>query len=627
MCGIAAELALVGRPSANGLEAVRRMQRAQIHRGPDGTTELRYGPLTLSFARLALVDVANGGQPFVSHDGDVVVVVNGEIYNHHEIRRELAHVRWTSGSDCEAVLHLYEDDPGSVPRRLEGMFAAIVYDRRRQTLTAFCDRFGIKPLFWMRARDRLLLASEVKALNAHPLVTAGIDWPRSLMDPQLLGAPRLYDQPPISFFAGVELLPAATEIVVNARSGLVSSRRYWVPPGSPEASLPASDAASAYEAALRRSVRGCVLQSERDVGVFLSGGVDSGLVAAMAAADRPPLTYSIRTFSTEANGDADGAVRTADALGLVHRELNFDASRVWTPEEYLRVLYVCETPLTGPEQLFKYELHRAVRADNANVRVVISGQGSDEFNGGYTSMLAPAEEGWAGFIATLRLLSELGDVDPIRQTWQDLVGPLLQTERVSSRVAYGSEDVLWDRYVKTKCRDLQMYNNWHEDRTAAAHGSEGRVPFLDHSVVEAALSLEPKQRQQLFWDKAILRTIAGRWLPESVAGAAKVPLFYGSGERHARNLILETMLARDAELVRLAFSDPEAPVKADSMIGALRTARRSAGSNVTWVLLTRLVNLGLLDALARHKIVEPPELDRPLPIRTYVPERSRARRS
>lgn len=618
MCGIAAELLLVGQPSPENAAFVGAMHEAQAHRGPDGTTIIQHGVATVAFDRLALVDRYHGDQPFWSHDGEVVVVVNGEIYNHEEIRHELPGAGWVSGSDCEAVLRLYEDDPTSVPSRLEGMYAAIIFDRRRGVLTAFTDRFGIKPLFWKRLRDRILLASEIKALQAHPLAEVTIDWPTALVDPQLLGEMALYDRLPTSFYAGVELVPAATEVVFDVRSGSMAHRCYWTPPNTAEANWPAHLAVARYAEALEESVRRCTIQSEREVGVFLSGGVDSGIIAAIAAVYRQIRTYSLRTFSTVANGDADRAILTARSLGVAHQQLDLDAAGPWTPEQYLRVLYICETPLTGPEQLFKYELHRAIRADNDDVRVLLTGQGSDEFNGGYSSLLAPPGTGWPGFMGTLQILAELVQLQPVYQKWRDTVGPVLSLDGLRRYLGTASEGVLWDRYVRMKYCDLQMFNNWHEDRTSAAHGSETRVPFLDRAVVESALSLDPRERAVQFWDKTLLRTIASRWLPDVVAKAKKVPMFYGVGEQHARNIVLDVMLAQDGELVRMAFDGHDTPIDAKAIIEKMQLARRSPGTNVNWVLLTRLVNLGLLDALARGRLEVPAEVERPLVLRSYV---------
>jgi asparagine synthase (glutamine-hydrolysing) len=564
-----------------------------------------------------LVDRECGGQPFRSEDGNVLAAVNGEIYNHRDIRRQLGGIRWRSGSDCEVVLRLYESDPVSMPLRLRGMFAAVIYDANRGALVMLTDRLGIKPLFWARAGDRVLLASEIKALQGSPSVATRIDWRTALADEGLLGGMSLYERPPTSYYDGVNVVPAGTEVVVHVGSGTVASRRYWAVPGSEGAGRPAAASTRSYEEALVEAVRGCVTQSESDVGVFLSGGVDSGLVAAMGAKEREVRSFSVRTVSTSWNGDADGAARTAGALGLVHRELDFDLGGPWAPEEYLRVLYACETPLTGPEQLFKYELHRAIRATDNGVRVVLTGQGSDEFNGGYSATLGPPGEGWSGFMGTLRLLDEVGEGTAIRDGLQELVGSALRMDGLG-RCVGRCDAVLWDRYVATKCRDLQMYNNWHEDRTAAAHGTESRVPFLDHDVVDAALGVVPDERERQFWDKAMLRAIARRWLPIRVAEAPKVPLFYGAGEWHARNLVLDVMLARDGELVRLAFDGPSAVLDAEAVISAMELARRSAGRNVAWVLLTRLVNLGLLDGLAHGTVGVPREIERELHMRTYA---------
>src|ERR671914_2110095 len=204
MCGIGAILDPAG---STAPEAARRMVESLRHRGPDGEGVRRLGPLTLAHTRLAIIDVEGGDQPLDSEDGSVTAVVNGEIYNHLELRRRLegrGH-RFATRSDCEVVVHAYEEHGPEFVRELNGIFALVLWDARRRTLVAARDELGVKPLYWWSDGSRLALASEVSALLAAGVVTPGVD--RIALDHYLacrfVPAPR-------TLFEGVSKLPAAS---------------------------------------------------------------------------------------------------------------------------------------------------------------------------------------------------------------------------------------------------------------------------------------------------------------------------------------------------------------------------------------------------------------------------------
>jgi asparagine synthase (glutamine-hydrolysing) len=226
MCGIAA---ILDPAEASNGDAARRMVEVLRHRGPDGEATRRIGPLTLAHTRLAIIDVEGGDQPLDSEDGAVTAIVNGEIYNHRELRTELEHRghRFATDSDSEVVVHAYEEKGLRFVRELNGIFAFLLWDARRNRLLAARDPFGVKPLYWWSDGRRLGLASEVTALIAAGLVEPRVD--QVALDHFL--ACRFVPSPR-TLFAGVQKLPPASTLVAGA-DGDVRIDSYREPPDGP----------------------------------------------------------------------------------------------------------------------------------------------------------------------------------------------------------------------------------------------------------------------------------------------------------------------------------------------------------------------------------------------------------
>jgi asparagine synthase (glutamine-hydrolysing) len=373
MCGIGAILDPAGSTSP---EAGQRMLDALRHRGPDGEGVRRTGPLTLAHTRLAIIDVAGGDQPLDSEDGFVTAVVNGEIYNHLELRERLERAghRFATGSDCEVVVHAYEEHGPGFARELNGIFALVLWDARRRTLLAARDEFGVKPLYWWSDGARLALASEVGALIAAGVVQPAVD--RTSLDHYLacrfVPAPR-------TLFEGVSKLPAAS--LLTAQEGAVPRVEcYREPPGKPfeagaEQEL-AAELAERFEAAVRRQ-----MMSDVPYGAFLSGGVDSAaVVAAMAGSEAgPPSTFTIG-FPGEGSSfdEREYAAASARAIGSRHSDTGMEATGFL--EELARCVPRLEEPCGIPSAGALLQLSRFAAG---SVKVVLAGQGADEPHGGY----------------------------------------------------------------------------------------------------------------------------------------------------------------------------------------------------------------------------------------------------
>ena len=614
MCGIAG-LASFGSAAADprDLATVRRMVGVLAPRGPDDEVVLSRGPLTLGFARLAVVDVAGGRQPFESPDGSVVLAVNGEIYNHRELAARLpTGTRLRSRSDGEVLLHLYQAHGLAFLAEVRGMFAVAVWDRTRNRLILARDRFGIKPLYYHRRASGIAFASEIKALLADPGCPRGVDWDRALRDPALTWEPiRTSERRALTWFTGVESVPPGGILQVDLTSGTVTEQSYWeLPDFTGPATSPLSDGefVAQYGTLLRSSVEDC-LMSDAEIGVLLSGGIDSASIAALAGRQADLHTFSVLSATTIVNGDAEHAHLVAGRLGRPNHQVLFEGDRVPGAEQWRRLVWLQESPLCGAEQYYKYELYRYAKRVRPGLKVMLLGQGSDEFNGGYSADMSGGGE-WPGFLeglAAMRTRARL-QRDPQLATWWDVGGrPLLQ-DNVLVPAEDGSDDGSDDyaAFVRQKYRDIDQYNCWHEDRSAAANGVEARVPFLDHRMVEFLAAIPAARRADLLWDKRILRAAMTGELPSRIVGRPKAPFVLGAGREHADRLIagLFARSGRDLLDEALSGSSAAAVLDADGMRAALDRIADGRDLDTADTVL-RLLNLGLLESM----LSSPPSME------------------
>ena len=552
----------------------------------------------LAFTRLSIVDPEGGDQPLTSVDGSVALIANGEVYNHRELRATLpAGARPRTDSDCEVLVPLYQRDGVRFLDSVRGIFAVVIWDRARGRLILARDRFGIKPLYFHRNAERVVFASEIKALFADPDCPRRLDWQQCLGDQLTTLAPAFEHAAPVTHFEGIESVPAGAVLEIDVRTGEARLHRYWrLPSFRDGADASPAELVAAYGTALRASVAESCM-SDADIGLFLSGGVDSAAVAAFATA--PELhTFTVLNGGTLANGDGEYAHRVARHLGLPNHQLAFPVGRVPSSQEWKDLLWLVESPLCGPEQFYKYQLHRFARSIRPDLKVMLLGQASDEFNGGYSAGLAQGGD-WGDFAANLRQMARRRALyeRPQLAPWWEGRYPLLTDEALGA----GAAGLLTDPYqafVAWKYRDIQQYNNWHEDRTAAGNGIEARVPFLDHRVVEAAAAVPVALRARLLWDKHILRAALDPVLPAEFVRRPKVAFYYGPGQRQVHRTFI-AMLSQDGEaLVDEALSGPVATrvINADGVRNTLRWLRDEPGGAPVELLL-RVLNVGLLEQL------------------------------
>jgi len=582
-------------------DVLRRMAEALRPRGPDDMQFALLGQACMSFTRLAIIDPAGGRQPFVGAAGKVVLAANGEIYNYRELRQRIRPpARFRSESDCEVLLHLYLQEGLDFLRHVRGMFGIAVIDLREQRLLLARDRIGIKPLYLHRTGDTVLFGSEIKALFEHPACPRELDWARALADQSLSSAPVMVDDDPITWFSGIEYVPPATMLDISLRDGTTRSHRYWTIPEPGDAdAAPPDHYPELLAELLAASVQECLI-ADAEIGVFLSGGVDSAGVAALAA-PAGLHTFSALTGSTLVNGDAQYAQRTARLLDLPNHLVAFGADRMPSVDEWKRLLWLMESPLCGPEQFYKSEMYRFARAQRPGLKAILLGSGADEFSGGYSVDLAGGGD-WNDFLGNLVQLARrkaLGTHSPMSIWWEGADLPLLRDDAVAAVSTTTALDDVYLAYQAWKFRDMQHYNLWVEDRTASGNAVEARVPYLDHRIVELLAGVPRAHRRTLFWNKQIVRDALAGTLPEEILSRPKIAFYEGEGVRHTHRTFVAMLAQHDDALLDEALSSPRAMqyLNATNLRRTLRDLQAGRPAAHLEILL-RLVNLGLLDLMA-----------------------------
>ncbi|MGE0449284.1 MAG: asparagine synthase (glutamine-hydrolyzing) [Vicinamibacterales bacterium] len=527
MCGIAGQV--VGDGSAVDGDLVRRMTRALAHRGPDGES-VRLGPQHgLGHRRLSLIDLEGGGQPQANEDGTVWVVSNSEIYNYVELRRALVargH-RFATSSDTEVIVHLYEDLQERCVDPLVGMFAFAVWDMRRRVLLLARDRFGVKPLYYSVRGSELLFASEMRALLESPTLRRDLDYGALHQYFLHLTVPE-----PASILADVRKLPAGHVLVW--RNGHADERAYWdVTAPTPEgdaldhalddAFYDALDEAGAIErldAALAESVD-LSLRSDVPVGLFLSGGVDSSLLAWMASrnATAPLQTFSA-AFEDHQSDERAFSRMVARACGTTHHEVEI------TLRDAVDILpALCgalDEPFADSSAIPTYLLARAARRQ---VKAVLTGEGADELFGG-----SPWHVGGARSADPYGLLNPPAKTiftpDDLKAVYSDDLWDAVS--RCEAPMPPGLDAKLArcpGRFEQGLCADLHVYLPsdllMKTDRMTMLASLEARVPFLNHPFAELAWRLPSRFKVKDSVRKYILKKLGAGRLPEPVLSRPK----------------------------------------------------------------------------------------------------------
>lgn len=475
-------------------QILQDMGRVLSRRGPDDEQIYDDGCISLVFRRLSVVGHAAGKQPLLSPNGRHVLVCNGEVFNHVELRRHLsAHHPFVTSSDCEVLLHGIGSGGPAFLERVQGMYALALWDRASRQLLLARDPLGIKPLYYAVIPGGILFGSELKALLVHP------QCPRTV-DLSAYGASWMTPQPTPSFVRGVHQLGGGQYLACES-SGAPSVRSYWNLANHLGAAPFGTDA-RAYEEQLRSLLLDSVRQQiiGPQMGLHLSGGTDSTLIAACAAREGcslPCFTFVERT--TLLCGDVTAARQAASALGHSWYPVHFDYRNLWDRLEFdlaalERLVWMMDSPQFDLEWLLKWALTAAAKDRVPDLTILLLGQGADEFAGGYSK----------------RIDSPFADWD---QYLQIEVQPTLDEYPAPTGNEEGSHIGPYHRYMLLFGHQLQAFNLWHEDRTSSWHGVEARVPFLDHRIVETLASVPMCLHADLFWNKRIYRDLLQDMFP------------------------------------------------------------------------------------------------------------------
>ena len=546
---------------------VERMAQALIHRGPDEEGFLHRPGLALASRRLSVVGLADGQQPVSNEDKDVFVVFNGELFDHPEKRAELAargH-RLHTHCDTEIIPHLWEESQERMFERLRGQFAIALYDVRRHQLTLGRDRFGISPLYWTRQGDWLLFASEIKGLLASGMVTPKAD---------LRGLDQIFTfaamPGPVTCFEGVQMLaPGHFLQITPANEGTavpaVREQAYWTMdfPNQGEEN-PETDArklVDGLEDVLLKAVEKR-LRADVPVGAYLSGGLDSSMIVAMACKLKGEAinTYTIRV-DDPALDELSAANRTAKFIGTKPPIVqDFKASDAL--EIYPQLIHAAEAPVIDTSCAALLMLAKRVHSNGQ--KVVLTGEGADEWLAGYPWYKIARIMGALDMFPGLRLsnvarrgflrLNKVPQYSPgFRDglekavggpnAWIDSYGVLALSKL---RLYSGSmREVREQNHPWTTLGlDLDRAKQWDPlnrglwvgarvtlaghllqakgDRVAMHSSVEARYPFLDEDVFDFTAKLHPRWKLKGFRDKHLLRLVAERWLPKEIARRNKV---------------------------------------------------------------------------------------------------------
>jgi asparagine synthase (glutamine-hydrolysing) len=594
MCGLAGYASIDRRtaPTQQRTAVLQAMGRQLSRRGPDDEQLLIDDHLDLVFRRLSILDCAGGRQPIANEDGTVFAAVNGEIFNHQELRRALVGRHdFRTKSDSEIVVHLYEEQGLDFLRNLAGMYAIAIWDSPRRQLLLARDRFGIKPLYYSHCGADLLFASEVKALLAHPASSRELEW-------------RDWDAEPgriPTYVKGVDALPAAHYLVWNARGERVM-RRYWSLESAflaDDTNLTAQDYIDRFADLFEDSIAK-VLMSDVPVGAFLSGGLDSAAMVAVAAKHNHLLPcFTILEKTTVDCGDAQAAADLASYLHAPFYSVLFDQASL---EDHLQLgledleyfIWLMDCPLFTLEFLFKHELHRFAKTAIPDLKVMLIGQGADEFAGGYSNGVNKPHANWDDYVTKsvlplwkARRRHELGVSPHLSPALSDgVLGPL-------PREPFKAE-------MNWRLQTLQMFNLWHEDRTSSGQGVEARVPYLDHRLVELLASIPGRLHAELFWDKRIIRSAARRWLPERFVTRRKLPFVYGSNRASTVELQYQWVSAIFPSFRDKYLQGPHRLFNGSVLFQILRSAAQGGETRETAVrLLLECMSISIFNDICR----------------------------
>jgi asparagine synthase (glutamine-hydrolysing) len=617
MCGIAGICCQDPRQAPDAV-LLRRMGRTLRHRGPDQAGSHLGAGCGLAMERLSVLDVAGGQQPIWNEDGSVAVVLNGEIYNFRELRGQLAgrgHI-FRTRADTEVIVHLYEEHGVDCVQYLHGMFALAIWDTRRRHLLLARDRLGVKPLYYAQSKDRLLFASEIKAILQDPQVPRRPNF--TALDQMLrLG----HCCPPQTCFVGIHELPPASRLLY--RKGAARLENYWEPHFACSADYDERTAAGELGEQLRGAVRRRTL-SDVPLGAFLSGGIDSGVVVALLS---QILGQPLQTFSI--GFDAPGFSELPYARAVARRYRTDHHEFIVKPQVEAIIadlIWHHDAPFYDTSAIPTYHLCRLARE---HVTVALSGDGGDELLAGYDIYRAHQA---ARAYRRVPDWCHRGLVTPLARLLPESAGYRNRGRIVREFLRGAKDDAVrrhtrWIAKIKRETRrrlyqhpelaeqlgraDEREVQEWYErqvhatelgrllyvdtkgalandmlvkvDRMSMAHGLEVRSPLLDHTLWEWCARLPDRARLKGRASKHLLREVAAPMLPAEILRRPK----------RGFSIPLDRWLREDlAPFVRAVLFDPRTETRGLFRAGIVRElvrdhmSGRIARGREIWLLLT-----------------------------------------
>lgn len=541
MCGIVGYIDLRNERRIDKSLLVK-MTNQLIHRGPDSTGYFMSDNVALGFRRLSIIDLEGGDQPIFNEDSSVTLICNGEIYNYIELRESLEQKGHTfrTRSDVEVLAHLYEEEGTDFLDKLNGQFAFAIYDSKEKRVLLARDQFGINPLYFTVVDGLFIFASEIKAILEHPAVPREVD---------LTGLDQIFSFPglvsPRTMFKGIQSLKSGH--LISVKQGDIQVREYW-DLDYPQAADAVYDKPESYyiehlSELLTQSVR-YRLQADVPVGFYLSGGLDSSLIAALihkVSPDKQRRSFSIGFNEKDMNESNFQRCMTEYIESSLH-EIIFDWQEI--AEKFAKMIYHCECPVKETYNTCSMALSAAAR--EAGFPVILTGEGADELFAGYVGYrLDPIRSGSARSYDLETILE-----DELRQKlwgaanifyerehyafrqmknalYSDEANHLfpefdcLNFELVNKKRLAGRHFVHQRSYLDVKLRLSDHLISDHGDRMALANAVEARYPFLDRNLVEFSTQVPPDLKLNGFTGKYILKKVAKGLVPQVIIDREK----------------------------------------------------------------------------------------------------------
>lgn len=525
----------------NKRDVLTNMMNAIIHRGPDSAGTYIDDQVALGFRRLSIIDLGGGDQPLYNEDNSVVLVFNGEIYNYQELRPDLVEKghRFRTESDSEVLIHLYEQYGTDMLNKLRGMFAFVIWDQNKELLFMAHDYFGIKPLYYAQMGNSFLFASEIKAFLHHPNFKKELNLP--ILEQYLSFQ---YSPCEETFFKNVYKLPPAHYL--TCYKGKIEVKRYWEPKFQDDNSKDLDGWVEEITKVMKDSVAHHKI-ADVEVGSFLSSGVDSSYVACLAKVDK---TFTVGFGEDERYNEIGWAKEFSQYINVQN------INHIITPEEYWdnlgKIQYHMDEPLADPAAVALYFVSREAAK---HVKVALSGEGADEFFGGYNIYREPLEHrgfdiiplpirralGWAAdrlpHIRGLNFIIRHSKTLQERYIGNAFIFDEVEKKKLLKRrvATFGTQDITRPFFDKVRDKDpvTQMqYLDIHlwmaydillkADKMSMANSLEVRVPFLDRKVLELAQTIPQQYRVQGTTTKLAMRKAAEQVIPQKTADKKKL---------------------------------------------------------------------------------------------------------